>query len=153
MNPKRKSILSRIFALSGTVLLWAPIAFMFLSAIIAGIGSGQFLFDYLMLAEFFPIAALGMVLLILAGIFSRSFVRWFAWGTGAAFVSLAGGQILAVTSGLASGTASRSGLAFGVVIASILLYNLIVIALAILGVALVKKLFRKENTPQPAESC
>ncbi len=143
MNPKQKSALSKIFALSGTVLLWAPIAFMLVTAVVVGIESGLFNLDFLMLAELLPIIALGLILLILAGILSRSYIKWFGWGTGAALASLAGGQLLAVASGLASGAAPRSGLAFGVVIASIAVYNLVVVALAVLGISLVKRLFRK----------
>jgi len=66
MNPKQKNALTKIFAISGAVLLWAPILFMFVTAIVGSIVGKALLFDYLMLAELFPLVALGLVLLVLA---------------------------------------------------------------------------------------
>ncbi len=143
MNAKSKITLSKVFAVSGTVLLWAPILFMFVTAIIGSIMRQRLLFDYLMLAELFFVVLAGMVLLILAAILSRSLVKWFCWGAGAAVTALAGGQILAVASGLAHGDTPPSGLAFAVVIAAIVIYNVVVIGLAVLGIVLTKRLFVK----------
>jgi len=153
MNPKQRSALAKLFALSGTILLWAPILFMLATAVAGSIASGTLLFDYLMLAELFPVVALGLALLVLAGLLCRTFVRWFGWGSAAALSAFAGGQILAAASGLASGALAQGGLVLAVVIASIAVYDLIVIALAVLGAALVKKLFQKrpEEPAQPAE--
>lgn len=151
MNPKQKSALSKIFALSGAVLLWAPIAFMLVTAVVGSFMSHRFLFDYLMLAELFPLVALGLVLLILAAILSRTFIKWFAWGAGAALASLAASQLIATATGLASGSTSPNGLAFGVVIASIVVFNIVVVALAVLGITLVRRLFRK-NPDKPVPS-
>lgn len=149
MNAKQKSVLTKIFTISGTVLLWAPILFMFLTAIVGSIIGKEFLFDYLMLAELFPIIALGLVLLVLASIISHMFRKWFGWGSVAALVALASGQILAVASGLASGAMAPSGIIFAVVIASIVVYNLVVVALAILGILLIKRLFQKQPEQAP----
>jgi hypothetical protein len=145
MNPKQKSALSKIFALSGAILLWAPIAFMIVVAVVGSIAGKQFRFDYLMLAELFPIVALGLVLLILAGILSKTFVKWFAWGAGAALASLVAGQLIATASGLASGATARSGPMFAVVIASIVVYNVIIVALFVLSIELARRLFRKKQ--------
>ncbi len=150
MNAKQKSVLTKIFTISGTVLLWAPILFMFLTAIVGSIIGKEFLFDYLMLAELFPIIALGLVLLVLASIISHMFRKWFGWGSVAALVALASGQILAIASGLASGAMAPSGVIFAVVIASIVVYNLVVVALAILGILLIKRLFQKQPEQAPA---
>lgn len=151
MNAKQKSVLTKIFTISGTVLLWAPILFMFLTAIVGSIIGKELLFDYLMLAEMFPIIALGLVLLVLASILCHMFRKWFGWGSVAALVALASGQILAVASGLASGAMAPSGIFFAAVIASIVVYNLVVVALAILGILLIKRLFQKQPEQTPAE--
>ncbi len=145
MNQKQKSALTKIFSIAGTILLLAPIAFMLLTAVVGSIMNGRLLCDYLMLAELFPIVAFGFILLILASLLSRTFARWFGWGTVAALVALGGGQLIASLSGLAHGTTSTDSIAFVIVIATIILYNLIVIALAILGIVLNKRLFQKQK--------
>lgn len=151
MNPKPKTILSKIFALAGAILLWVPIAFLFVTAVIASIAEKQLLFDYLMLAELFWLVVSGLILLLVASILSKHFIKWFAWGSAAALAAFAAGQILAAASGLSSGTLSQSNAVLAVVIASIAVYNLVIVALAVLGIVLVRRLFRKNHDePIPA---
>jgi len=150
MNKKQRSVLTKIFTISGTLMLWAPILFMFVTAIVGSIMRKALLFDYLMLAEMFPIVALGLVLLVLASLLSGTFRKWFGWGSVAALVTLSCGQIFASVSGLASGALAENGAAFAVVIVSIVIYNIIVVALAILGILLIRRLFRKEADAAPA---
>ena len=150
MNQKQRSVLTKIFTISGTLLLWAPILFMCVTAIFGSIIGKTLLFDYLMLAELFPIVALGLVLLVLASLMCGTFRKWFGWGSVAALVALTSGQIFASVSGLASGALSENGAVFAVVIASIVIYNIIVVALAILGILLIRRLFRKEPDAAPA---
>ena len=150
MNQKQRSVLTKIFAISGTLMLWAPILFMFVTAIVGSIIGKALLFDYLMLAELFPIVALGLVLLVLAGLLSRTFRKWFGWGSVAALVTRSCGVIFASVSGLASGALAENGGALAVVIACIVIYNIIVIALAILGILLIRRLFRKSPDAAPA---
>ena len=149
MNPKQKNALIKIFAISGTVMLWAPILFMFITAIFGSIARKTLLFDYLMLAEMFPIVALGLVLLIIATLLTRTFRKWFGWGSVAALVALVVGNMIAVASGLASGTASESGGYFMIVIASIVVFNILVVALAILAIMLLRRIFQKKQEPTP----
>jgi len=144
MNPRQKSALTKIFAIAGTLMLWAPILFMFLTAIIGSIAGKALLFDYLMLAEMFPIIALGLVLLVLTTLLTKTFRKWFGWGSVVALVALTAGQVLAVTSGLASGALAESGGVFVTVIVSIVIYNVLVVALAILAILLLRRIFRKE---------
>ena len=144
MNPKQKAALTKVFAVSGALVLWAPILFMFVTAIVGSIAGKALLFDYLMLAELFPIVALGLILLILASLLSRTFRKWFGWGSVAALLALAGAQILAAASGLASGAMAESGGVFATVIAGIVVYNVIVVALAILAIILLRRLFQKQ---------
>ena len=150
MNPRQKSALTKIFAIAGTLMLWAPILFMFLTAIIGSIAGKALLFDYLMLAELFPVIALGLVLLVLTTLLTKTFRKWFGWGSVAALVALTAGQVLAVTSGLSSGALAESGGIFVTVIASIVIYNVLVVALAILAILLLRRIFKKspEQTPE-----
>jgi hypothetical protein len=149
MNPKKKSALSKIFAVSGAILLWAPILFMFLTAIISSIARKTVLFDFLILAELFPVIVLGLVLLVLASLLSRIFRKWFIWGSIVALVSLVFGQILAVSSGLASGDIPASGGIFITVNGTMILFNIIVIALAILAIVLLRRIYRKKPEQPP----
>ena len=151
MNPKQKAALTKVFAVSGTVVLWAPILFMFVTAIIGSIAGKALLFDYLMLAELFPIVALGLILLVLSSLLSRTFRKWFGWGSVAALLALTSAQILATASGLASGALAESGGVFVTVIAAIVIYNVIIVALAILAILLLRRLFQKQPQEAAAE--
>ena len=151
MNPKQKAALTKVFAVSGTVVLWAPILFMFVTAIIGSIAGKALLFDYLMLAELFPIVALGLILLVLSSLLSRTFRKWFGWGSVAALLALTSAQILATASGLASGALAESGGVFVTVITAIVIYNIIIVALAILAILLLRRLFQKQPQEAAAE--
>ena len=73
-------------------------------------------------------------------------VVWLTMAFGFKISSLAAltaGQIFASVSGLASGALAGNGAAFAVVIVSIVFYNIIVVALAILGILLIRRLFQK----------
>ncbi len=59
------------------------------------------LFDYLMPSELFPLA--GGLLLLWAALRARTGVGRVAWSLGIAVGALAGSQVLAVVTGLASG--------------------------------------------------
>ena len=145
MNPKQKSALSKIFAISGSLFLWAPILFMLVGAVWGSFQAKSVLFDYFTLAELFPIVALGLVLLVLASLVSRTFAKWFGWGSVAALVALSGGQIFATVSGLASGALAPTGSAVAIVIVSIVVFDLVIIGLAVLGIVLVRRLFQKQE--------
>ena len=151
MNPKQKAALTKVFAVSGTVVLWALILFLFVTAIIGSIAGKALLFDYLMLAELFPIVALGLILLVLSSLLSRTFRKWFGWGSVAALLALTSAQILATASGLASGALAESGGVFVTVIAAIVIYNIIIGALAILAILLLRRLFQKQPPEASAE--
>lgn len=143
MNAKQKSALSKIFGVAGAVLLWAPILFMFLTAIVGSIARKMLLFDYLMLAELFPLVAFGLVLLVLCSLMTHLYRKWFGWGALAALVALSAGQVFATVSGLASGALVEHGIVFAIVIATIVVYDLVIVALAILAIVLIKQLFQK----------
>jgi hypothetical protein len=147
MNAKQKSVLAKIFAIAGTALLWAPVLFMFVTAVVGSIMSKKILFDYLTLAELFPLVAIGMVLLIVAGLISRAYAKWFGWGSAAALAALAAGLILATASGLASGALTTNSGAFVVVVVCIAAFDLIVVGLAVLGIRLIVRLFHKAGDP------
>lgn len=144
MNPKQKSTLSKILAVAGTLLLIAPILFLLVTSVVGSISAKTFLFDYLMLAELFPVVAAGLVLLFIASLVSRVYLKWIGFGSAAALILLAASLLYANASGLASGALSMESGAFTLVLVGIALYNLLVLGIAILGILLAKKLFQKQ---------
>ncbi|MCE5188131.1 MAG: hypothetical protein LLF75_02945 [Eubacteriales bacterium] len=145
MKPKLKSTLSKVFAIAGTLLLAAPILFMIVVAVIGSVASQTFLFDYLMLAEVYPVILLGLILLVLASLFARVFSKWIGWGSAAALILLAGSLLYANASGLATGALTSSSGAFIAVVIGIALYSLLVLGIAVLGMLLIKNLFQKKS--------
>ena len=144
MNQKQKSALAKIFSVSGTLLLLAPILFMLVTAVAGSIAGKTLMFDYLMLTELFPLVALGLVLLVLGSITSRILPKWIGWTSAAALILLAASMIFAQASGLSSGAQSVQSGAFSIVVIGIALYNVLILGIAILGILLVKKLFQKQ---------
>ncbi len=151
MNDKQRSALSKIFSVSGALLLWVPILFMLFTGIIGSFATKALLFDYLTLAELFPIVALGLLLLVLGSGLSRHYAKWFGWGAALALILLAGGQLLASSSGLSAGTLADGGAVLAVVIITVALFDLIVAALAVLSIFLLRKLFAKHPPDNAGE--
>lgn len=89
------------------------------------------LFDYLMPAELFPLALAGGLLLLWAALRARTGVGRVAWSLGIAVGAMAGSQVLAVVTGLASGAREAVGWRLVLVIAGLALY---ILALGVIGV-------------------
>lgn len=136
-----RGVLTKILAVTGTVLVWLPIVFTVLTGIIGTIASRVVRFDYLMPAELLPVVLVGGVLLLRAAYRARSQMRPIGWSLGAAVIFLFGGQAIAVVTGLASGAREATGWPFALALGSIILYTLAVIGTGIAGVSLVRKLY------------
>jgi hypothetical protein len=140
----RKDVLTRILAILGTVLVWTPILFTVLTSIVGTISSRVFRFDYLMPAELFPIAFVGALLLLWAARRAKSHQKLIGWGLGGSVAFLAGGQLYAVITGLASGVTEPAGCVWAVALASIALYSLALVMTGIAGISLVRWLYLPE---------
>ena len=79
---------TRVLAVLGTVLAWFPLAATVLISLAGSLVRGAFLFDYLMPAEFFPVALVGGGLLLWAAVRARLRRRWIAWSLGLAVALL-----------------------------------------------------------------
>jgi hypothetical protein len=88
MNAKQKSVLAKIFAIAGTALLWAPVLFMFVTAV--RLHHEQKISATTLPCGAFPLVAIGMVCSSSQADFAR-FAKWFGWGSAAASRALAGG--------------------------------------------------------------
>jgi len=145
---ENKGVLTKVLAISGTVLIWLPILIPILLSAIYFIQEKTFLFDYLMPAELFFLTLIGGGLLLWAGIRLRAHWKMIAWGLGIAVVMLVGGQALAVVTGLADGSTSFGGWQTALVLGSLAVYSMAIIAAGIGGVLLIRDLFKqRRSTP------
>lgn len=140
---KDKTILTKVIAVVGTILVWFPI----LAPVVLGIAAlftrGRFLFDFLMPAEIFPVALAGSLLLLWAGVRAHSRWKLIAWSLGIAVALLVGSQAIAVVTGLASGAIEPSGFWFILVMTVFAGFLVALIAVAVEGILLLRDLFRK----------
>lgn len=137
----KQDALTKILAVAGTMLVWFPLLAPILLSLIAFVADGRFRFDYLMPAELFPAAFAGGGLLLWATLRAGAHVKPIAWGLGIAALMLAGGQGLAVVTGLASGATEPTGWPWLLVLASLGLYTLGVLLVGIGGALLLRDLF------------
>ncbi|HHV36056.1 MAG TPA: hypothetical protein GXX59_10900, partial [Syntrophomonadaceae bacterium] len=56
---QNRGVLTKVLAVAGTVLVWIPILFTIITAVIGTIYARRVRFDFLMPAELFPIALVG----------------------------------------------------------------------------------------------
>lgn len=137
-----KSVLTKILAIAGTILVWIPLLAPVLFSAIFMIQRGMFRFDYLMPAELFLATLVGGGLLIWAAVRARSRLRVVSWGLGIAAGVLVAGQGLAVVSGLAHGETEPAGLWWALVISSLVVHILALILTGVGGILLVGDLFK-----------
>jgi hypothetical protein len=141
-NMEKKNIFTKILAILGTVLVWLPILAPFLFAGMALFSRGRFLFDYLLPAEFFPVALAGAGLLLWAALKAHSQRKLIGWGLVSAVLLLVGSQGLAVVTGLASGEIEATGLWWTLTLAGIICYALALVVVGVGGLLLLRNLFR-----------
>jgi multisubunit Na+/H+ antiporter MnhC subunit len=139
---EKKDVLTKVLAIVGTVFAWQPILAPILFSAVRFSQSRMFRFDYLMPAEFFPVALIGGILLLWAALRARAYRRLIGWSLGIAVLALVGGQALAVVTGLASGETEAAGLPWALVVTSLVVYTLALVAMAISGILLLRDLFK-----------
>jgi len=144
---EKKDVLTKILAIAGTALVWFPILAPVLLSVVVIIIGRLFRFDYLMLAEFFPVALAGGGLLMWAALRARARQRLIGWGLGMAAGFLAGGQVLAVVTGLASGATEPTGWWWMLVLVSLVIYSLALVAMGVGGMLLLRDLFTTSRPP------
>ena len=140
----QRNVLTRILAVTGTMLVWTPIVFTLVTAIIGTISDHRLRFDYLMPAELFPLVLVGSLLLLWSALRAHSKRKLIGWGLFAAIFFLISGQGIAVTSGLASGAVEPTGWPWAFALTCIGLYSLAMIFIGITGLSLVRELFPRD---------
>jgi len=144
---ERKNVLTKVLAITGTVLAWFPILAPILLSTILFIAERRFLLDYLMPAELSPFALVGSGMLLWATLRAHSQVKLVGWGLGLAVLMLFGGQWIAVVTGLASGEAEPIGWIWALVLASLAIYSLGIILVGMGGALLLRALFKRKMSP------
>lgn len=142
---------AKVLAIIGVVLLFFPVVAMLLTS---GFrpgpnGESQFMIDYLMPAELFPSALIGAGLLLWASLRARLRRKQVVWGIVVMLVVPLAGTILTVASGLASGATEAVGPIWWAAVALIIIFTLSMIALGIIGILLVRDLFRSSAPSKP----
>ncbi len=135
-----KMLLTKILAVTGTILVWAPILLTVLTAIVGTIADRKLRLDYLMPAELFPVAFIGALLLLWAAFRAHTKQKLIGWGLGAAIFFLISSQGIAVVSGLASGAAEPTGWVWVLALCCIALYTLATIIIGITGLSFIREI-------------
>jgi len=139
---ENKGALTKGLVITGTVLVWLPILAPILFSLILFIQQQIFRFDYLMPAELGLFAFGGGILLLVAAIRARSHMKLIGWGLGIAFVTVVGGQALAVFTGLADGSTAIGGWQWMLVLSSLVIYVLAIVDVGVGGILLLRDLFK-----------
>ncbi len=135
--------LTKILAAAGCVLLWLPLAAPLVFSIMHFIGSGEFLFDFLMPFELFPLVLLGSGLLIWAAVRSKLRRKLIMGGFGLAVALMVLGLVLAQVSGLASGRIEPDGTWNTIVMGMILASFALLVVTAVGGILLLRDLNKR----------
>ena len=150
---EKRNTFTKILAITGTILVWLPVAAPVFFSLMRLLGGASFLFDYLMPAEGFPLVLAGSGLLIWTALRARSPLKLICWLLGIGAALLVSGQAVAVVTGLASGAIEPAGWQMVLVTAMIAGYSLTVIGIGIGGIGLLRDLYgNKGSTAGPAGS-
>jgi hypothetical protein len=133
---QKSDSLTRGLALVGTILMWIPLIAPLLLSIAALVGVRQFLLDFLMPAELFPLSVFGFGLLFWAAFRAHSRQKLIGWGFVIAVALLILSQAIAVWTGLASGAAEPTTMLMTFVLLPYGLYVLSLIVSSIGGARL-----------------
>jgi hypothetical protein len=140
-----KSLLTRILAIVGTVLVLFPLLAPVLFSTAGFLQEGILNFDYLAPAELFPIALAGGLLLVWAAWRARSQRRLIGWSLLAAVLMPVFGAVIANLTGLATGEIEPTGWQWVLVLASLAGYCLALVATGVGGALLLRELIMKKT--------
>ena len=143
---KKADNLTRVLAIVGSILVWFPILAPVILALSSFVTRHIFRFDYLMPAELFLFALAGGGLLVWAAFRARMYRRIISWSLGITVGMLVLSQVLAVITGLASGTTEPAGWRWMLVLGSLGIFLLALVLLGVGGVLLVHKLTKSSQS-------
>jgi hypothetical protein len=136
---KNKSLISKIIAITGTILVWIPIIAPVLLTIIFLIIKGRFAFDFLMPMELIFLVIIGAILLIISSIIMKFKWKIIGISLGTIISIFILGQFIAEITGIASGETEMTSTLYFIMITFVIIYIISLIILGISGITLVKK--------------
>jgi hypothetical protein len=143
----QKDFLSKLLAVSGTILVALPILAPLVFAVIRLAQARRFQFDYLMPAELFPVVLAGAILLLAAALRARSRRKLIGWSLGLMIAFLLAAVGFAEATGLASGATEPAGWPWALVLAALAGFWIALLALAVGGILMLRGLMAN---PPPA---
>ena len=146
---KYQTVLARVLAIFGTVLVWVPVLAPLAFTRWSNIGTGHFNFDWLIPAELAPVMLIGGGILMVAALLTQCRRALIAWGLVIAFGSIALGAILVSATGLASGETEPAGILWAALIGPIVLLVGANVELGVAGILLAKDLFAQHEPAGP----
>jgi hypothetical protein len=146
----KRGTLTKILAVTGTVLVWFPILAPIVLSLAFFVSEHLLRIDYLMPAELFLFALAGGALLIWAALRARARRALIGWSLGIAAGLLVGSQALADATGLASGEREPEGLLWAVMLAALAIFTIALIVAGVGGALLVRDLFKTPRLPTEA---
>lgn len=141
---KRRSLVLTL-AVIGTVLLWTPIVAPILFSLAAGLTRRGWHLDTLMPAELFPIVLVGGGALIAAALWARALRMPITGAVIGSLVLLASTQAFAEVTGLANRKEGHAAWVLPTAQVGLAGYVVLVVASAILGGKLVRRLVREDD--------
>ena len=139
---KNKSLISKIIAITGTILVWIPIIAPVLLTIIFLIIKGRFAFDFLMPMELIFLVIIGAILLIISSIIMKFKWKIIGISLGTIISIFILGQFIAEITGIASGETEMTSTLYFIMITFVIIYIISLIILGISGITLVKKFLK-----------
>ena len=141
---KNNTVLIKTLAITGTVIVLSPFAFMIITSIAGSIRMGVFRMDYLIPAEMAPLVLLGALMIFWSALLSKYNLKLIIITMAAAMIFLIGSMVIAAASGLASGAMEPKGTVWAVVIITLILYGITTAGIGVEGIMVIKRLFKKE---------
>ncbi len=138
---KNNTWMIKTLALTGTIILWLPLAAPLAFGAASALSRQRLLIDYLMPAELFPLAAVGGILLLMAAWLAHDRLKLVGWSLAAALAALITSLVIASASGLANGS-NESPAWMAVVLACLAVYTAGLAAAGVGGILLVNDLLR-----------
>lgn len=140
---EKNNVLTKGLAITGTVLVWFPIAAPIVLSFVALATRGRFLLDYLMPMELFMFAIVGSGLLLWATLRAHSYVKFVAWGIGIAILMFFGVQWFAEVTGMASGATEPTVWMWSIAIAFLIVFVLGIVLVGTGGALLLRDLYKR----------
>lgn len=144
------TLTARVSAIAGTVVTGFPLLAPLVLGIVFVVGSGRFLFDFLMPGELFFVVVAGALLLVLATVILRRLMIAAGILTAATIATFFATDLVAQATGLADGRTAAEGWPLFWVMSVYVLYVLSVVGLFVLGILVCRIAFSRAERAVPS---